>query len=71
MATVIAFPKRELNSAENKSAKLLGPATIVMFTGVRMERLEDETSLPRPTMQPPDSLLSPTTRMSELAVQGK
>ena len=49
MATVIAFPKRELNSVENKSAKLLGPATIVMFTGVRMERLEDEPSQSRPT----------------------
>ena len=49
MATVIAFPKRELNSAEKRPAHMSGPATIVMFTGVRMERLEDEPSQPRST----------------------
>ncbi len=47
MATVIAFPKRE--SKAHESVEGHGPATIIMFTGVRVERLEDVKTTKRST----------------------
>ena len=45
MATVIAFPIREGKAREKVEGQ--GPATILMFTGVRFERLEEEPATPR------------------------
>ena len=47
MATVIAFPKQEGRAREKVEGQ--GPATIIMFTGVRVERLEDESAPSRST----------------------
>ena len=47
MATVIAFPKSE-GRARGKVA-CHGPASIIMFTGVRVERLDDVKSPKRST----------------------
>ncbi len=41
MATVIAFPRQEGKARERVEGQ--GPATIIMFTGVRVERLDDES----------------------------
>ena len=41
MATVIAFPRQEGKARHKMEGQ--GPATIIMFTGVRMERLDDES----------------------------
>jgi hypothetical protein len=46
MATVIAFPNQQGRAREAVEAQ--GPATIIMFTGVRVERLDVETPA-RPT----------------------
>ena len=43
MATVIAFPKQQ--GGVRQSVEGQGPATIIMFTGVRVERLDVETSI--------------------------
>ena len=47
MATVIAFPKRQNKSPEKIAGE--GPATIIMFTGVRVERLGDDAIQARAT----------------------
>lgn len=47
MATVIAFPIRE-GKVRNK-VEGHGPATILMFTGVRFERLDEEPAALRST----------------------
>jgi hypothetical protein len=39
MATVIAFPKQESKAHDKVEGQ--SSATIIMFTGVRIERLED------------------------------
>ena len=51
MATVIAFPKRELSSHAHRPINSSGSATIVMFTGVRRERLEDGPTQQRPSQR--------------------
>ncbi len=45
MATVIAFPKLEGKVRDKAEGE--GPATILMFTGVRVERLEEDSSASR------------------------
>jgi hypothetical protein len=39
MSAVIAFPKTQRD--ENAEMRFFGPAQVVMFTGVRVERLTD------------------------------
>lgn len=41
MTTVIAFPRQEGKTRARVEGH--GPATIIMFTGVRVERLEDDS----------------------------
>ncbi len=47
MATVIAFPRPEGRAREKVEGQ--GPATIIMFTGVRIERLDDVKNPKRST----------------------
>jgi hypothetical protein len=45
MATVISFPKQEGKARARTEGQT--SATIIMFTGVRVERLDDESLGPR------------------------
>lgn len=47
MTTVIAFPVHHGKAREKVEGQ--GPATILMFTGVRIERLDEVSTSPRAT----------------------
>jgi hypothetical protein len=57
MATVIAFQKSNI-----KPSTFKGPAQILMFTGVRQERLEDDSSEPKTKRRM-------VTRQSQIALE--